>query len=229
MERIALISDIHGAVGAFEAVLGEAEGAGIDRFWCLGDSIDWLLPWLPSQRGNPEALRRVLVHCEHVLSGNHEQAMLADPIGRLILDQQPDGRKLIATLAGLPSREQLELGGVTVELVHGSPTDPVWGFIDAVDDMRKAFAASEAQLLCCGHTHRPLVALLKDGSMQLPDLPLAPAKYALGQDRVLVNPGAVVGGRDGIASWAVLELDCKGAPSAVSFRRTRWRPAALLR
>ena len=39
--RIALISDIHGNLPAFRAVLGEIEEDGVDATWCLGDLVGY--------------------------------------------------------------------------------------------------------------------------------------------------------------------------------------------
>lgn len=39
MERIALISDIHGNIVALEVVLGDIRRRGIQRVFCLGDLV----------------------------------------------------------------------------------------------------------------------------------------------------------------------------------------------
>ena len=39
--RIALLSDVHGNLPAFEAVLADVRGEGVDEVWCLGDLVGY--------------------------------------------------------------------------------------------------------------------------------------------------------------------------------------------
>ena len=39
MTKIAVLSDIHGNTGALEAVLTDAEKAGVEEYWLLGDIL----------------------------------------------------------------------------------------------------------------------------------------------------------------------------------------------
>lgn len=70
-DRIAVISDVHGNLQALEAVLEDIAARGISRFWCLGDTAGY--------GANPvECLRLVREHCELVLAGNHDLAVVGD-------------------------------------------------------------------------------------------------------------------------------------------------------
>ena len=39
MEKIAIISDVHGNITALRAVIKDIEARGIDKIFCLGDSV----------------------------------------------------------------------------------------------------------------------------------------------------------------------------------------------
>ena len=39
--RIALLSDVHGNLPAFEAVLADVDSASVEEIWCLGDLVGY--------------------------------------------------------------------------------------------------------------------------------------------------------------------------------------------
>ena len=39
--RIALLSDVHGNLPAFEAVLGDVDARAVEEIWCLGDLVGY--------------------------------------------------------------------------------------------------------------------------------------------------------------------------------------------
>jgi predicted phosphodiesterase len=70
--RIAIVSDIHANLAAFEAVLRHAKSVGYDRMVCLGDVIGY--------GPDPvECIDLVREHCEWSLLGNHDFAALYEP------------------------------------------------------------------------------------------------------------------------------------------------------
>lgn len=71
MERIALISDVHGNLTALEAVLADIERRGIRRVWNLGDYVG------KGPRGR-EVIERCQERCEVNLLGNWDD-FLPDP------------------------------------------------------------------------------------------------------------------------------------------------------
>lgn len=225
--KIALVSDVHGETRALAAVLAEARSEGVDRLWCLGDSVEWLLPRDEAHRGDPDALRLAAAWSERLLAGNHEQEMMADPLGRERLANEPDGDKLLALLESLPPRLAFSEAGLDVELVHASLTEPSWGLIEVDADVQANFAATAARLICSGHTHVPLAARLAGGEVEFLTPVLGPAEIDL-SERLLVNPGSVGRSHDDHAWWAVLRLE-DGVPVGVSWRRTPWQPRRLFR
>ncbi len=72
--RQALVSDIHGNLEAFEAVLADIASQSIDQILCLGDIVGY--------GPNPcECLDTVIKRCKFSILGNHDQAALFDPDG----------------------------------------------------------------------------------------------------------------------------------------------------
>jgi predicted phosphodiesterase len=70
--RIAIVSDIHANLAAFEEVLRHAKSVGYDRMVCLGDVIGY--------GPDPvECIDLVREHCEWSLLGNHDFAALYEP------------------------------------------------------------------------------------------------------------------------------------------------------
>jgi predicted phosphodiesterase len=39
--RIALLSDVHGNLPAFESVIADVDATGVDEIWCLGDLVGY--------------------------------------------------------------------------------------------------------------------------------------------------------------------------------------------
>jgi|GEM_PF-236829 predicted phosphodiesterase len=70
--RIAIVSDIHANLTAFQAVLRHAKSVGYDKMVCLGDVIGY--------GPDPvECIDLVREHCEWSLLGNHDFAALYEP------------------------------------------------------------------------------------------------------------------------------------------------------
>jgi len=63
--RIALLSDVHGNLPAFEAVLGDVEEQAVEAVWCLGD----LVGYGAEPDGCVELARD---RCDLSLAGNHD-------------------------------------------------------------------------------------------------------------------------------------------------------------
>jgi predicted phosphodiesterase len=70
--RIAIVSDIHANLAAFESVLAHARAIGYDRMVCLGDVVGY--------GPDPvECIDLVREHCEWTLLGNHDFAAVYEP------------------------------------------------------------------------------------------------------------------------------------------------------
>lgn len=174
--RIAVISDIHGNLGALSAVLADIAAQDCDSVVNLGDILsgplqpaetaDLLMPLaLPTIRGNHE---RQLLEMSPATMGASDAYAHA----RLRQDQRE-------WLAQLPASLVLNEG---VLLCHGTPANDLEYFLEHVDagglrpatpDEAWAKASDAAYpVIVCGHTHVPRAVRLADG-------------------RLIVNPGSV--------------------------------------
>ena len=69
--RIALLSDVHGNLPAFEAVLADVDGQTVEEIWCLGDLVGY-----GAQPDGCVALARE--RCDLSLAGNHDLVVTGD-------------------------------------------------------------------------------------------------------------------------------------------------------
>lgn len=119
LERIALVSDVHGNLTAFEAVLADIAARGITRVISLGDVVG------KGPRGTGcAALTRE--RCEATVRGNWEAFIAGD--GELRSAGQAWWRAELGAeerrwLAALPGSAELRLSGRRVRLMHASPVD----------------------------------------------------------------------------------------------------------
>ena len=124
---------------------------------------------------------------------------------RLVQPGRPRGRwsgraSTIATTtrAWLAGAARAAAESTTSALVHGSPRDPLWEYVDSVAASRRAnLAASTTRLGLHGHTHLP-IAFAEDGDgASSRSRPRTARRFALDGRRALLNPGSVGQPRDG--------------------------------
>ncbi len=119
MDRIAVISDVHGNLPAFEAVLADIRGRGIVRIMCLGD----LAGKGPS---SAEAVDLTRASCEIVIRGNWDQGLAADAAAVGPLSPATAwhcarlGPERLAYLRNLPNSSDFVMSGNAVRLYHAS-------------------------------------------------------------------------------------------------------------
>ena len=218
MSRILLVSDIHANLAALEAVLQDAwSRKPPERVWSLGDAIGY------GPQPN-ECLQRLRELGAVAVVGNHELAAL----GSLPLEHfNPHARAAAEWTASLLTRESREyaesLPRKTVDgdftLVHGSPRDPVWEYLDSTDVAAVNLPFLETPHCVNGHTHVPVVlpALGKDEDTVEPKHEQV---VELQEGRWFINPGSVGQPRDGDprASYAILD----DSASMVSYYRVEY-------
>ena len=174
--KIAAISDIHGNLGALDAVLADIARRGADRIVNLGDILSG--PLRPR-----ETAARLMTLGFATIRGNHERQLL-DPdrehMGKSdryaadnITAQQRDW------LTALPANLWVE---DDVFLCHATPDNDIDCFLEnirdgefipaSLEEIRARAATCTASLIFCGHTHIPRVAYSRS-------------------DQTIVNPGSV--------------------------------------
>lgn len=188
--RVAFISDIHSNLEALEAVAGEIEGLEV---YCLGDLVGY--------GANPnEVVEWVRDRGVHCIMGNHDYAVIT---GDTAFFNYNAARAIVWTrahlkptnlefLMGLPRSRRLELGGLSLLMVHGSPEDPLeeYVYLESHSHLFSRYLkTARADIIALGHTHVPFVW-----------------EEDLG---VVFNPGSVGQPRNGIpdACFAIVEVE----------------------
>ena len=204
--RIAVLSDIHGNLPALLAVLEDCRKQKVDRFWLLGDYVDYGV----SAKEVVALLQKL--DTEYVIAGNHDACLYLPSVRS---SQTPHGKQSFVYTKALiekepeaflwlqetVSRPVIYLSSQKIMLVHGTPSDPYWGkFLPEVnsDAVFQDMEKEDVRFLLAGHSHRSFL-LSKEG-------------------RRIVNPGSVGQPRDGCsdASYAILEGE------SVTFRRVSY-------
>jgi predicted phosphodiesterase len=203
--RIALLSDVHGNLPAFEAVLGDVEEESVEEVWCLGD----LVGYGAEPDGCVELARN---HCDLSLAGNHDLVVTGDiPISDFSASaaaaarwtQETIGAEALAYLKRLEPADP----GREPALYHASPRDPVWEYVLSTWQAEECIAAMEPRVGAIGHSHVALYFQAQAGGettgAQTPDGTSLDAS----EGRWLINPGAVGQPRDGDprAAWLLLD------------------------
>jgi predicted phosphodiesterase len=208
--RIALLSDVHGNLPAFDAVLADVEAAEPDEVWCLGDLVGY--------GAQPDAcVERAQERCDLVLAGNHDLVVTGDidiadfsasAAAAARWTRETIGDEALTFLRGLSPSE----AGRAIGLYHASPRDPIWEYVISTDQAEAGFDAQEERVGLIGHSHIALFfcrapgvrpgyaqgAQADDGlEIELPD------------GQWLLNPGSVGQPRDGDPRAAWLELDTR--------------------
>jgi len=208
--RYAIISDIHANLEAFTAVLADIEKrGGVEKIWCLGDVVDY--------GPDPHECIELLRQKNHVVvAGNHDLAAIG---GIDFSEFYPDAvvsvrwtsRQLspadIEYLRNLP----LVIEEDNFTLVHASPRDPVWEYVVSPDVAGENLPYFKSLLCLVGHTHKPAVFRYQEnGDCSLDQFP-DEGGLALGQSRLMLNPGGVGQPRDGDprASYAIYDSESR--------------------
>jgi diadenosine tetraphosphatase ApaH/serine/threonine PP2A family protein phosphatase len=217
MTRYAVISDIHGNLPAFQAVLGRIAEVGVDRIICLGDIVGY--------GPRPAAcLELVARHCHDVVRGNHEEALL-DP--RISAGFNGAARAAIAWTArrltpahrrwvsDLPAMIESGPDG-SVLCVHDSPVPGPTDYVHDRAVAAVAFRGVNTPVCLVGHTHVPVIFETGDPD---PSTPLTASNLIRHRvndgtpielestSRAICNPGSVGQPRDGDARASFATID----------------------
>jgi putative phosphoesterase len=217
MTRIAVLSDVHGNLVALEAVLKQIKKDRPDAVLVAGD----LVMNGPDPNGTVDALRSLEADGALIVSGNTDIAVGDFDYGSAYPQYQdgvPDtittaaewahdelGDEQLDWLRRLPSERRMRTEDDTLVLVvHASPGSQTRGFDQALDAniVFERAAATDARIICVGHTHVPEV---RD----------------LGW-KVIVNDGSAgyVFDGDPTASWAMVTV--AGGEASAVIRRTEY-------
>lgn len=183
--RIALFSDIHANLPAFNTFLKDLDSRKPDSIYCLGDLVGYNV-W-PN-----EIINEIRKRCIATLVGNHDLKVKALPlISKKQLAEtgkdyayhiiEPENRAYLLTL---PSHIKLEFKQneqkLNILMVHGSPRSVDEYVLENTESgyVSEMMNESGANILCVGHSHIPY-------------------HRTISQDRQVINTGSVGKPKDG--------------------------------
>lgn len=115
MERIAIISDIHGNIPALQAVLSDIHSRNVSRIFCLGD----LIGKGPSSDAAVDLVQKA---CEIVVKGNWDDYITkSSDQNSVIWHQNKLGKQRLEYLRKLPFSIEFFMSGKFIRLFHASP------------------------------------------------------------------------------------------------------------
>jgi putative phosphoesterase len=197
--KIAVISDIHGNMQALEAVLDDIKNEECEKIFCLGDLA----------MAGPEPVKTIELIKElyekggfELIQGNTdemignynneigEKVKSAFPVlGNAIINDVkiiPDNLKEF--LKNLPKQANLEIEGVKILLVHGSPRASDENIFPnlPIEKIEEMIDGTDADVIFCGHTHIPAgyqttkrQTVINDGSIGRPFTPTPQSCYVI--------------------------------------------------
>ncbi len=211
--RLAIFSDVHANLPALEAVLADIHDAGVDARYALGDLVGYA-PW-PN-----EVLERLAAEGFPIVMGNYDDGTAygreecgcayTTPVEQALGDRSfAWTRAHVADanrdwLRTLRPQIRFEADGLRFLLVHGSPRRiNEYLYEDrAESSFARIAAGADADVIVCGHTHRPY------------DKTVAGVRF--------INVGSAGKPKDGDprGCWALVETNTDGA--TVEFRRVAY-------
>ena len=168
MDKIAIISDIHGNLEALKSVLDDIKERNINRIFCLGDII-------AKGTHQQECVDLVKENCDVILRGNCDEYFTSDidlltktqlEVDRIFWNKNKLNEETRKYLSNLPYCYEFYLSGRLVRLVHAHPEkiNKFAGNIDKIDRLYELFLPSsntisdkKADILIYGHIHTPYI------------------------------------------------------------------------
>jgi predicted phosphodiesterase len=212
--KVALVSDIHANLQAWNSVLLDIRSQDIDSIICLGDIVGY--------GPDPAAvLESVYSNVDHVVLGNHDAVVCGKLDAELFNDVAMEiilwtkkqlGKAAVEFLDSLP----LTIKARSFRCTHAGFANPAaYDYIVAPEDAMASWNEVDDQLLFFGHTHVPGIFLL--GPSGAPHF-AEPQDFAMEEaKRYIVNVGSVGQPRDGGARSCYCILDT--AEASVTWRR----------
>ena len=165
--KIAIISDIHGNMQALENVLEDIKKESCDKIFCLGD----LAMAGPEPVKTIELIKNLYDEGKLELIQGNTDKMIGDYdfVGEQMKSKFPimanaleDDVKIIPEdlkefLKNLPKQKEIEIEGVKILLVHGSPRKNDENIAPdlPIEKIEEMVAGTDADVIFCGHTHIP--------------------------------------------------------------------------
>ena len=166
MEKIAIISDIHGNLEALKSVIEDIKERNIDKIFCMGDIV-------AKGTHQQECVDLIRKNCEVVIKGNCDEYFTSDAdlsgapqleIDRMNWNKSKLNEETKNYLKQLPYCYEFYMSGRLVRIMHAHPEkiNKFVGNIDKIDRLYELFLPSlntvsdkQADVLIYGHIHTP--------------------------------------------------------------------------
>ena len=166
--KIAIISDLHGNIDALESVLSDIKMENCTKIFCLGDiamagpeprtTIRKIQELMKSKdfhiiQGNTDSMLSVFSFDTHKAIENVNAVMAS----AYLADSQLLNEEEKNFLKNLPEKEEIELFGIKILLVHGSPrknNENIYPNLK-IEEVEEMIKDTNANIIFCGHTHIP--------------------------------------------------------------------------
>lgn len=194
--KIAVISDIHGNMDAFSAVLEDIDRIGADAFVCLGDSIGYG----PEPEQVVSKIRELNIPS---ILGNHELALTNRE--NLKWFNPAAQKSLIKTFEMLSEASINYICGLktcivsnNLRFVHGFPPDSITTYLFQISNakLKKAFENLKEKICFIGHTHELEIASFDGNTVTRSPLKKG-VMFLFDEKKYIINAGSVGQPRDG--------------------------------
>ena len=166
--KIAIISDLHGNIDALESVLSDIDSENCSKIFCLGD----IAMAGPEPKTTINRIHALMQSKDfHIIQGNTDNMLSvfsfdtyneilkvnAVMASAYLADSQLLNEEEKNFLKNLPEKEEIELFGINILLVHGSPrknNENIYPNLK-IEEVEEMIADTKANIIFCGHTHMP--------------------------------------------------------------------------
>ena len=166
--KIAIISDLHGNIDALESVLSDIDSENCSKIFCLGD----IAMAGPEPKTTINRIHALMQSKDfHIIQGNTDNMLSvfsfdtyneilkvnAVMASAYLADNQLLNEEEKNFLKNLPEKEEIELFGINILLVHGSPrknNENIYPNLK-IEEVEEMIADTKANIIFCGHTHMP--------------------------------------------------------------------------
>jgi len=191
--KVGVISDLHANSIALEKVLEALVDREVDQILCAGDLVGY-----GSQPNR--TIRLLKIAGVESIKGNHDEGILSGTPSNFNIhakraldwNRRNLNQEYLDFLRDLPNQLEREISGCKLFMVHGSPRNPVSGYIysqDVDSDFLEFSFEFPPDILIMGQTHSPYIRQIGE--------------------TLVVNPGSVGQPRDGDprASCAIIDME----------------------
>lgn len=182
--RIALFSDVHANLPAMEACMQSIDEQQVDAVYCLGDLVGYNV-WpneviaevrrrkIPTIAGNyDQGIGLMSGDCGCAYKTDKDKEMGNISISYTDSIVKDEERKYLRTLPA-HIRVEFQLNGdhLNLLLVHGSPRKINEYLFEDRDEksLQRIMKEANADIMCCGHTHKPYHRILSTGEGDAPN------------------------------------------------------------